>query len=294
MIVIHASQTADVKGFMLVQTKSEQLEPLQRGRHPQLQQRDNPVEEALVVACARPLYRRIDSNVVASKVILARRSVAGLSEDKLLAAEQYRLLCTRILEVSRNQRSKIFLVTSAIAEEGKTLTSMNVAYGLSHVIGKRVLLVELDLRRPSMHKLLGVHPKSTDKSFLESVEDWRESLWELRPNLNILLAMNPSLSPVEVMQGERMQRFVSEIRDDYDFIVIDSAPILVAADTHALLPVIDHALMVVRADHTPINCARDALAILGNKALGCVLNDLKKLKYDKHYSRYYIGGNGND
>jgi succinoglycan biosynthesis transport protein ExoP len=283
-----------VKGTVLPQTTRKQLEPLQLTGHSQSQQLNIPVEEPLAVATGRPLYRRIDNNVIAAKVILALRSVTGLTEDKLLAAEQYRLLCTRILEVSRNQCSKIFLVTSAIAEEGKTLTSMNLAYGLSHVIGKRVLLVELDLRRPSMHKLLGLHPGSTETTFLESTDDWRESLWELRPNLNILLAMNPSLSPGEMIQGERMRRFLSEARDEYDFIIVDSAPLLVAADTHALLPVIDHALMVVRADHTPINCARDALAILGNKALGCILNDLKKLKYGEHYSRYYITGTSND
>ena len=68
----------------------------------------------------------IDDALIAPEVVLARRSAAGLSEVMLLAAEKYRLLCTRILQVARAQRSKVFMVTSAIAEEGKTLTSLRI------------------------------------------------------------------------------------------------------------------------------------------------------------------------
>jgi capsular exopolysaccharide synthesis family protein len=248
------------------------------------------LDGAKEVESGRNLRRSFDKDKVDEQLVLAQRRVTGVSDEKMLAAEQYKLLCTRILEVARTQRGKVFLVTSSLPDEGKTLTSMNIAYGLSHLVSKRILLVELDLRRPSMHNFLGVCPMSTDMTFLESSDNWRESLWPLQQNLDALLALNPSKRPDELVQGERMQRFIKEAREEYDLIVVDSPPLLVASDTHALLPIIDHALMVVRADRTPISCARDALGLLGNKALGCILNDLRKLKYEEHYSRYYISG----
>jgi capsular exopolysaccharide synthesis family protein len=236
----------------------------------------------------------IDDELIAPEVVLARRTAAGLPEPLLLAAEKYRLLCTRILQVARTLRSKVFMVTSSISEEGKTLTSLNLAFGLSHVQDKRTLLVELDLRRPSMHRQLGIQASAMDITFLERSDDWHSSLWKLRPNLHALLAVNGSLRPDELLQSEKITRFMEQARGEYDFVVIDTAPLLVAADAHALLPLVDHALFVVRANHTPIECARDALAMLGKKALGCVLNDVSELKYEQYYSRYYIGGTNDD
>lgn len=237
-----------------------------------------------------PSRTEIDDALISAEVVLAHRTAAGLPEPLLLAAEKYRLLCTRILQVARAQRSKVFMVTSAIAEEGKTLTALNLAFGLSHVQDKRTLLVELDLRRPSIHRRLGIRATATDMTFLEQPEDWHLSLWGLRPNLHALLALNPSLRPDELLHSDRMSRFLEEARSEYDFVIVDTAPLLVAADAHALLPIIDQAIFVVRANHTPIDCAQDALAMLGKKALGCVLNDVPELKYEEYYSRYYIGG----
>jgi capsular exopolysaccharide synthesis family protein len=283
-----------MRGNTLVQTERAQQEPLHLTARPQLQQQAIPLDSGKATGSGCLPYRSFNKDAISDQLLLARRSVAGLSDEKLLAAEQYKLLCTRILEVARNQNSKVFLVTSALAEEGKTLTSMNIAYGLSHVMGKRVLLVELDLRRPSMRGLLGISHHSSEAGFLESSENWHTRLWQLHQNLDALIALSPSAKPDELVQGKQLRGFLMEARAEYDLIIIDSTPLLVVADTHALLPIVDHALMVVRANHTPIDCARDALAILGNKALGCVLNDLKKVKYEEYYGRYYIGGSSDD
>jgi Mrp family chromosome partitioning ATPase len=84
-----------------------------------------------------------------------------------------------------------------------------------------------------------------------------------------------------------MQELLLAAREEYDYVLIDSAPLLLAADTHALLPIIDQALLVIRANHTPIACCQDALKILGEKAVGCILNDVKRLKYETYYRGYY-------
>jgi len=212
-----------------------------------------------------------------------------MTEEELLAVEKYRLLCTRILQVARSLKAKVFLVTSAISKDGKSLTSLNLAYGLSRVGGKRTLLMELDLRRPSMKNLLGMRGKR-EMSFLESDADWHDSLWQLRPNLHALLALTHSLRSDVLLQSERMNMCMAEAREEYDYIILDSAPMLSASDTHALLPLVDQALFVVRADKTPIDLAQEALRLLGGKALGCILNGVTELHKQEYYDPEYVSG----
>jgi capsular exopolysaccharide synthesis family protein len=246
------------------------------------------IKPKVAIEPLRSGIRTIDDAAIAPQVILARQGPGDLSDDTLFAVEKYRLLCTRVLQVARSLKSKVFLVTSAIVKDGKTLTALNLAYGLGRVPGKRTLLVELDLRRPSMKRVLGLYGVKKEMSFLESDDDWHQSLWELRPNLHALLAMTSSLRSDILLQSERMQTFLNQARDEYDYIVIDSAPLLAAADTHALLPLVDQALFVIRANQTPIHLARQALEILGKKTLGCVLNDAKELQHQEYFDREYL------
>ncbi len=237
---------------------------------------------------SRSPIRTIEDSSIAPQVILARSGPSDLSDDALFAVEKYRLLCTRVLQVARSLKSKVFLVTSAVVKDGKTLTALNLAYGLGRVPGKRTLLVELDLRRPSMKRVLGLYGVKKEMSFLESDDDWHQSLWQLRPNLHALLAMTSSLRSDILLQGERMHTFLAEAREEYDYIIIDSAPLLAASDTHALLPLVDQALFVIRANQTPIHLAQQALEILGKKTLGCVLNDAKELQQQEYFDREYL------
>ena len=114
-------------------TERAQHEPFQLEARPQPQQQAISLESLKAAGSRRLPGRSLIQDAVSEQLILARGNMIGLSDEKLLAAEQYKLLCTRILEVARQQRSKVFLVTSALAEEGKTLTSMNIAYGLSQI-----------------------------------------------------------------------------------------------------------------------------------------------------------------
>lgn len=234
-----------------------------------------------------PGMRKVDDRRIVREVVVGRPISPERDQDLVSAVERYKLLGTRVLQVARTLRSQVFLVTSATPEEGKSLTTLNLGFALSGVEGKRVLIVELDLRRPSMHRLLGLHSLPGEETFLAKEEDWHESLWSLRPNFHVLLAMNPSSQPDELLHSESMSTFLAEARKEYDIILIDSVPLMAAVDTHVLLPMIDQALLVVRADQTPIDCAQDALKILGAKALGCVLNDVKRMKYEDYYRGYY-------
>jgi Mrp family chromosome partitioning ATPase len=230
--------------------------------------------------------RKLDNSRVTSEVILAQRLSRQEEKNLHFIIQRYRLLCTRLVEVANNLHSQVFLITSALAEEGKSLTSANLAFALSGIERKRTLLIDLDLRRYALHSLLGIPPSNKEQLFLE-VEDWRDCLWALRSNLHALLPLRFTDQPDRLLHSVAMQDLLTAARKEYDYILIDSAPLLLAADTHALLPIVDQAMLVVRADHTPIACSQDALKILGDKAVGCILNDVKRMKYESYYHGYY-------
>lgn len=238
-----------------------------------------------IVGANRPM-RAIAASQVSDKVIMAHNGTMEWERQHYFSIERYRLLSTRVMRVAHNMRTQVFLMASAIAEEGKTLTSANLAYAMSSAEGKRILLLELDLRRPSLRHLLGA-PADPDEALFLEAEDWRSQLWELRPNLHALIAVRGAERPDEILHGEGVRRLIDEARREYDYVLIDSAPLLLAVDTHVLLPHADHALLMVRADATPIACTQDALKALGDKALGCILNDVKRLKYEEYYRSYY-------
>lgn len=235
---------------------------------------------------ARTSARKLDNSRIANEVVLAQRLSRQEEQALHFVIQRYRLLCNRLVEVANNLHSQIFLITSALAGEGKTLTSANLAFALSGIERKRTLLIDLDLRRYSLHSLLGISSTDDDQLFLEA-HDWRDCLWSLRPNLDALLATKAAHQPDQMLHSTAMQNLLVAAREEYDYILIDSAPLLLAADTHALLPMIDQALLVVRADQTPIACSQDALKVLGDKAVGCILNDVKRLKYEAYYHGYY-------
>jgi Mrp family chromosome partitioning ATPase len=230
--------------------------------------------------------RKLDNARISNEVVLAQRLSRQEEKNLHFVIQRYRLLCNRVVEVAQNLQSQVFLITSPLAEEGKTRTSANLAFALSGIEGRRTLLVDLDLRRFTLHALLGASPSPNEQLFLEA-EDWHSCLWSLRPNLHALLPTRAADQPDQLLHSIAMKNLLLEARKEYDFILIDSAPLLLAADTHALLPIIDQALLVVRADRTPIACSQDALKILGDKAVGCILNDVKRMKYESYYHGYY-------
>lgn len=233
-----------------------------------------------------PSVRRLDNSRIANQVIMSQRLSRQEEKNLHFIIQRYRLLCNRMMEVARNLGSQVFLITSAIAEEGKTLTAANLAFALSGIENKKTLLIDLDLRRFSLHSLLGL-PSALQEDHFLLVDDWHKSLWSLRPGLDALLATTAADHPDEMLHSSALRSLLDTARIEYDYVLIDSAPLLLAADTHALLPFIDQAMLVVRADRTPMACSQDSLKILGDKAVGCILNDVKRLKYQAYYHGYY-------
>ena len=233
------------------------------------------------------VHRRIlGEHKVSSRVLTATPLSENAPDCMVLAAEQYRLLRTRVIQICRSKRGNVLLITSALAGEGKTLTAINLSYSLASLENKRVLYVELDLRRPSAHTLLGLRSDAGSTTFLESKRPWQECIHKLTSNLDVLLAYNPSQTPNDTLHKDELAIFLTNASKQYDVVILDTAPLLATVDTEAVLPLVNSVLFLIRADKTPIDCVRDALALVGEKAVGIVLNGTNTLKYRDYYYGY--------
>lgn len=215
---------------------------------------------------------------------------AELADPKSVLAESYSALRTSLLYSTREGLPGILLVTSAQASEGKTTTSYAVARGFARV-GKRVLLVDADLRRPSMHKLLEIENKLGLSSLLVGQTTAHDAIVESEHDgLNVLPAGPIPPSPAELLSSPRMAALLEQFDQSYDLVVIDSAPILGLADSTELAALADGVMIVIEADRGRGGQLRNALRRLRGSSpviLGAVLTKFDPKAAGNAYYSYY-------
>lgn len=201
--------------------------------------------------------------------------------------EAYRILRTNLLFSQANL--KTLVVTSAAPGEGKTMTSVNLAAAYARQ-GKKVLLLECDLRRPSLGKYFENSTEVDLADILFEGRDWRESIQTTKvPGLEVLLAGASIPRASEILGGAEMKRLLDSLSAVYDMIILDTSPLLVAADATILGAIVDGVLLVVRATHTDRGAVEQAvhqLELVGANVVGTVLNDPEgsASKYGHYYN----------
>lgn len=203
--------------------------------------------------------------------------VAALAPDSAVA-EQYRGLRTRIAQSENGRQYRALIVTSPTAGDGKTITALNLALTMAQEFHRRVLLVDADLRRGRLHHLLGL-PASPGLSEVLSGEATLEQALVSLPSLHltVLPAGGPTGLPAEMLGSSEMRRSLDLLRTQYDRIVLDTPP-AVLADVGMLAPMADGVLMVVRAGRTSRPDIDRALReIHPAPVLGLVLNDVEDI-----------------
>ena len=214
-----------------------------------------------------------------------------LNEPRSPAAEAFRALRTAVLFSTPAAPPKVIMVTSAGASEGKTVTSVNLASSLAEG-GSRVLLVDVDLRRPRCHHVLGVSNARGLSSFLAGQADF-ESV--VQPVADTSLSFVPAgampPNPAELVGSARMRDAVLQLRESYDFVILDSPPVLPVTDAVVLGREADGVVLVVKGYDTPrelVRRARDQLLHASVHLLGAVVNNVD-LNWGDHYfyNRYY-------
>jgi tyrosine-protein kinase len=221
--------------------------------------------------------------------------LVALTSPGSFAAEQYQGLRLTIERLRRGRQLQVIAVTSPAAGEGKTLTAINLAGALARGSDDaRVLLIDADLRRPAVAKQLAIDEFS--QGLTEIVDNAATTLdnvtQKLRPfNLSVVPAGIRRNAVHQILRSPRLERVLAEARQRYDFVVLDTPPLLPVFDSALLANAVDGVLMVVAANQTPRKLLGEALNMLDPaKVLGIVFNrDARPMfgYYDAYYKDYF-------
>ncbi len=208
-------------------------------------------------------------------------------------AESYRALRTSLLLSNLGTPPKIIMITSARPQEGKTTTSINTAIVLAQK-GVRVLLVDADLRRPSVHKTLGMGPRSGLSNVLTGSITLEQAITRspILSNLFILPAGTPPPNPAELLASSNMRDLLTDLREQYDHIVIDTPPTLSVTDAVVLSQRVDAIILVIRSSKTTkqaLRRSRDILMQVNARITGVLLNAVDLSSPDYYYYYEYQG-----
>ena len=204
-----------------------------------------------------------------------------------LAAEKFRFLATRLRHLQQKRSLKRIVITSSVPGEGKTMVAANLACALAG--GKQdVLLVEGDLRRHSLAKQLGLGEVAGLGELLQGKADSFNNIRHLESSgLCVLLAGNPDTSPLEFMEPAKLAVCMDSVSAGFDWVIIDSPPMLPLADTTIWMRLADAIMLVTRPGVTTKSQLQRALeAVEQSKLLGAVLNASTEATAGKYYYHY--------
>jgi len=232
--------------------------------------------------------------------LLARCPVATWSPDERTmlffqddenrkGAEEFRTLRSRLYQIREKISLKRLMVTSALPKEGKSFVAANLAQVIVRQQGRRVLLIDADLRSPGMHRHLGASQTPGLSDYLRGEAD-EFSVIQRSPmdNLFFLPAGRQSSGAPELLANGRLKLLMQRVEPMFDWIIMDTPPVIPVADSTLLANFCEGVLMVVRSNSTPSDLARKAREEFQDKLLlGVVLNGIPADQLPQ--SRYYYG-----
>jgi capsular exopolysaccharide synthesis family protein len=225
--------------------------------------------------------------VLKKKVIHGRRQPIVYEQPKSSVAEQYRNIRTNIEFASVDKRICSLMVTSANASEGKTTTAVNIAIAFAQQ-GKKVLLIDADLRKPVLHQMMQVDNSFGLTSVLMRSKNLEFCVRHTKfENLEILPCGPVPPNPSELLGARSMKDLLSEAYGTYDLLIFDTAPILLVTDAKIMANQCDASVLVIRSGITEKGSALKAKKELDSaegKLLGVILND-KETQGEEYY--YY-------
>lgn len=202
--------------------------------------------------------------------------------------EAYKTLRTNVRFFLRGEGCKKLCVTSGAAGEGKSITLINLAISIAEA-GDKVLLIDADMRRPAMARLLVEKATPGLSGVLAGLVEADEAIRkDMYPNLDILFSGETPPNPSELLSSEKLQEMINTMAKNYDYILVDTPPVNVVSDACIVANLLDGVLMLVRKDRSrkdDVKRAVDSLRLTGAKPLGFVLNGVT-LESGKSYGYY--------
>ena len=209
-------------------------------------------------------------------------------EKESLAAEKFRFLGVRLRQMQQKRKLKRLLITSTIPEEGKSTVAANLACTLASRRDHKVLLLEGDLRRPTLRQKFGLGKLAGLTEYLQGDISPEQAIYRFDAlGVWFLPAGTPSAHPLELLQGNRLSLIMEQLNAWFDWIVIDSPPVLPLADTSVWSRAADGILLVTRAGVTDREQLKRGLeTIESSKLLGALINSSVNAAHSDYYQRY--------
>ncbi len=207
--------------------------------------------------------------------------------------EQYGRLGAVLHRAQVDSGIRSVMVASSIPGEGKTLVASNLALVLSRSYGRRVLLVDGDLRRPSIHHAFGVENVGGIADRLGASQPGPLAPVRLGETLDLLVAGSTQGDPLRIVTSPAMRTLLQDGQAEYDWVILDTPPIALMPDAHLLASMVDRVLLVIDAGRTPYDLTQKSVERLGKeRIIGSILNRAivpASAAYAKEYDRYYGG-----
>ena len=214
-------------------------------------------------------------------------------DPKSPAAEAYKVIRTSIQFAKAGKELKTIAITSCTPDEGKSTTAANLAIVLTQT-GKRVLLMDCDMRNPTVHKNFKLSNKVGLSSCISLGTELAEAVQETElENLDALTSGVIPPNPSELLGSERMQAILARAQEEYDYVLLDTPPVLPVTDTLVLGSLVDGLILVLDSGEVKVEMARDVknqLVHAGANILGVVLNKVRSEHHGYGYGYYYYYG----
>ena len=206
---------------------------------------------------------------------------------KSIDAEAYRSLRSNIEYSSFDDEYRVIVVTSSVPGEGKSTTSGNLAIALAQS-GNKVLLVDCDMRKPSIHKKFKISNAAGTAELLLRKKSFEEVVNDYNENLTIITAGKIPPNPSEMLASRAMTAFIKEMKNEFKYIILDTPPLQAVTDAQVLSTKADGVLLVVRAGSTKKELVSNSVDLINKvhgKVIGTVLNGVE----NKRNNYYYYG-----
>ena len=230
-----------------------------------------------------PIKTTVENAVLDTKLV-------SFFQPGSIVAEQFRKLRTYLFRPGLQNPPKTILVTSAFSGEGKSLIATNLAISIAIELNSYALLVDCDLRNPTLSRWFGVQESKGLSDYLLEKSELPDLLVKTQvEKLSILCGGSSQENPVELVASKRMELLVEELKSRYHdrYIILDSSPILATTEPNVLDKMVDGIILVVRAGETPRESVQEAIKLLKtDKIIGVVLNDME-FKSSALHSRYF-------
>lgn len=212
------------------------------------------------------------------------------TDSSFAVKEAYNAIRTNLLFTQQGEKCPIFVVTSPTANNGKTINSINLAVSFAQM-GKRTLLIDSDMRNPTIHRMFSIPVKNGLSEILAGLTDNISVSKTDIENLSVLTAGKIPPNPAELLSSARMDKLLDFVKDHYDCVFVDTPPINIVTDSTVFAQKITGYILVIKTDTTNTHDVKtmvNSLQQIDANILGFVLNDVnsEKKKYYSYYRRY--------